>query len=857
MKQIVQFAFTLFLFCIFFGVSAQPEMQRPPMPNQSATSGTIMGMIVDENAKPIEYASIYVRKTTDSTIAQTGITNESGRFLIQDIPFGHYFIEIQYIGYRKHYSKPFEISKAENTFRIPKFTLSNKSTSLQAVEIKAQKDMLQTNLDKTVFNVESSIMADGATAVEVLEEIPSVDVDMEGNVTVRGSENVTILVDGRPTSLTLDQIPASMIESIEVITNPSARLDPDGMAGILNVILKKKRESGFNGLVSLGGGMSLYTMEPEAGHYIVKPYINHYNANVNFNYSYDKINFFINYSYRGHKFRNGGHMLRDSWYGTDTTNLDQTNLGQGSGGGHNVFTGLDWFINKKNTLSFSFGFRYGTHKDTSGLTSQNADMINGELIPSSYYTQFGNGRNKNMNFNAAINYKKTFEMKGRELTSDISYNHNIGDNNNWSLQDYDLPYEYDYYQKTQSKSLNRNANAQVDFVTPIGNGGRIETGYKFSYRFIGQDYSLYKAFNQDPWALDSAQLNNFEYTEYLNALYFIYSNTFWKKLQVQVGLRGEIANTFSNLKSADTLYKKNYYNLFPTVHIKYEINDKHALKLSYSRRIQRPNVWQLNPYRDISDKQNVRCGNPYLDPETANSLELGYQLSIKKSFFSATAFYRHRSHLITRYTTLDTLENGDIYTLTSYQNLNQSHNIGVELFYSQRIWKFWKINASFNFYRNIIESDNLLDENLSRDWEFRFRLNQTFSFDKNWDIQLNFRYSSPSLTTGSMGWGTGGVGQGRRSARYGLDFAIKKGFLKNTLVVSLNIRDLLFMVNQTKVQSYQHNETNGYNSISLRDRNGFRISLNITYKINNYKRRKMEMPADDGGGMEGGGEMED
>lgn len=861
MKQLSRFASCLFFLFAIAYTYAQPEMQRPPMAGQSSSSGTIMGMIVDENAKPIEYASIYVKKTTDSTIAQTGITNESGRFLIQEIPFGEYFIEIQYVGYRKHYSKPFTISKEQSTFRIPKFTLSNKSTSLETVEIKAQKEMLQSNLDKTVFNVESSIMADGATAVEVLEEIPSVDVDVEGNVTVRGSENVTIWVDGRPTNLSLDQIPASMIESIEVITNPSARFDPDGMAGILNVVLKKKKESGFNGMVSLGGGMSLYTLEPTPKHYIVRPYINHYNANVNFNYSYNKINFFINYSYRGHKFKNGGHLDRDSWYGADTTNLNQTNLGQGSGGGHNVFTGLDWFINKKNTLSFSFGFRYGTHKDTSSLSSANADLIEGELFPTTNYAQFGNGKNKNMNFNAAINYKKTFEMKGRELTSDISYNHSFGDNNNWSVQEFDLPYDYDYFQKTKSKSLNRNANAQVDFVTPIGNGGRIETGYKFSYRSIGQDYSLYKAYDADPWALDSTQLNNFEYSEYLNALYFIYSNTFWKKLQIQVGLRGEMANTFSNLKSADTVYKKNYYNLFPTVHIKYDINDKHSIKLSYSRRVQRPNIWQLNPYRDISDKQNVRCGNPYLNPEMANSLELGYQLSIKKTFFSATAFYRHRSHLITRYTTLeqyipqDTTEDSYIYTLTSYQNLNQSHNIGVELFYSQRIWKFWKINASFNFYRNIIESDNMLDENLARNWEFRFRLNQTFSFDKNWDLQLNFRYSSPSLTTGSMGWGTGGVGQGRRSARYTLDLAVKKGFLKNSLVVSLNIRDILFMVNQTRIHSYQYNDYNGYDSYSLRDRNGCRISLNVTYKINNYKRRKMEMPADDGG-MEGG-EMEE
>lgn len=842
-----------FLFVFSMSVFAQPEMQRLQQSN-NATSGTLTGMIVDENAKPVEYATIYVKKSSDSTVAQSGITNESGRFYISDISFGTYFLEIQYVGYRNHYSKPFTISKEQSTFRIPKFVLNNKSTSLQTVEVKAQKEMLQTNLDKTVFNVESSIMADGASAVEVLEEIPSVDVDVEGNVTVRGSENVTILVDGRPTQLTLDQIPASMIESIEVITNPSARYEPDGMAGILNVVLKKKKESGFNGMLSLGGGMSLYTREPYEGHYIVNPYISNYNVNVNFNYSYDKINFFINYGYRGHKHVNGGNMLRDTWFGQDTTELTQSNDGNGKMGGHNVFTGLDWYINKKNTLSFTFGFRYGQNGDTSSLVNDNYTIFGDELLPYQNFRQYGNSKGKNMNFNAAINYKKTFEMKGRELTADVSYNHGLGDNYSWSLQDISFPADSDYYQKTETKNLNRNAVAQVDFVTPVGNGGRIETGYKFSYRFIGQDYSPFFAANDDPWSLDYEQLNNFEYSEYLNALYFIYSNTFWKKLQIQAGLRGELAHTVSDLKSQDEVHKKNYFNLFPTVHVKYMFNEKHALQLSYSRRVQRPSVWQLNPFRNISDRQNVRCGNPDLNPELANSLELAYQLSINKSFFSATAFYRHRKNMITRYTTLEQYDNGETYTLTSYQNLNQSHNIGVELIYTQKIWKFWKINASFNFYRNIIESDNMLDENLARNWEWRFRLNQTFSFDKFWDIQLNFRYNSPSLTAGSMGWGTYGVGQGRRSARYSLDFAIKKGFLKNSLTVSLNVRDLLYMVNQTKIHSYQYNESNGYDSYSLRDRNGFRISLNVTYKINNYKRRVMDMPTDEG---EMGGEMYD
>ena len=243
----IQIVVTLIISFSFFSLFAQPEMQRPQQTDY--TTGTVMGTIVDAHNVPLQYASVNVKRVADSTTAQFGLTDEVGKFLLEGIPFGEYFVEIQYVGYHKSTSPPFEISKNNAVYRIPKYKMTDKLTELGAVVIRAQKDALQTNLDKTVYNVESNINAQGASAVEVLEEIPSVQVDIEGNVSLRGSENVTILVDGRPTNLTLDQIPADMIESVEVITNPSARLEPDGMAGILNVILKKKKESGFNAMV--------------------------------------------------------------------------------------------------------------------------------------------------------------------------------------------------------------------------------------------------------------------------------------------------------------------------------------------------------------------------------------------------------------------------------------------------------------------------------------------------------------------------------------------------------------------------------------------------------------------------------
>ena len=320
---------------------AQPEIQQAQQANR--TSGMVTGSIVDENNTPLQYASVNVKKVSDSTTVQYGVTDNEGKFSLDGIPFGTYFVEIQFIGYQKSVSAPFVISKENAVYKISKYKMTNKNKEIGEVVIKAQKDMLQTNLDKTVFNIESSINATGQTAVEVLEEIPSVSVDVEGNVSLRGSENVTILVDGRSTNLTLDQIPADMIESIEVITNPSARLEPDGMAGILNVILKKKRESGFNGMVTLGASTACIYQNNK--HNI---FLNGYNGNLNFNYHYGKINLFVSYGYRRFAHRNGGSMWRDSWIGEEMNKLTQFNEGGNKDGFHNA--ALPLTISSTNTI---------------------------------------------------------------------------------------------------------------------------------------------------------------------------------------------------------------------------------------------------------------------------------------------------------------------------------------------------------------------------------------------------------------------------------------------------------------------------------------------------------------------------
>ena len=839
--------------------------QRPgggEMPDLGSL-GAVVGTIVDVNKEPVQYATLYVQRATDSATITGGITDENGRVFIIDIPWGTYFVQVNAMGYSKHFTPEFTLSQSSPRYMMRQFVLTQRSQQLQAVEVTTQKEMLQQNLDKKVYNLENSIITEGATAVEALAEIPSVDVDIEGNVSLRGSGNVTILIDGRPTNLTLDQIPSADIESIEVITNPSARLEPDGMGGIINVILKKKKQPGFNAYFTGGLATSIFRN---------KLYLDGGNLSVNLNYSYHKVSMFLNYNFRSGQRRSYGDLERTSWFNTDTTFLSQKNGNNSLFMGNNLRAGLDYSINKQNTLYFAVGYNRFDFKETNYTDATNALKLFGENRPYNVYEQNGSGNRFGNNITGNISYKKTFDKQGMELTSDLFYTDMSGKSDSKHLQQFSIPDTLTYFQRSNTTSNNRTATAQVDFVTPVGNGGRIETGYKFSYRFIGQDYRLDFGTSEENAVESQQQRNDFKFNEYINAAYFIYSNSFWKVLKVQVGVRGEIAHTVSELFPANdppiripNTFTKLGNILYPTAHIRYDINNKHSLQLSFSRRVTRPRFWNLNPFVDVSDKQNLRTGNANLGPEFASNLELGYSAFIKNSSFSATVFYRPRTDLITRYTemhqayilndTIFYMKEDDLfyklaidenymgsdtftYTLTSSQNLNKSQSVGFEIVFGQKLWNFWRINFSGDCYYVKINSDDLIDPNLSDDWAYGFRLNQTFNLPKSWDLQLNFRFRSKSITTGSMGWGGGGVGQGRRNAQYSLNFGVKKSFFKNAMSASLNIRDLIYNP-KTIITSYDYTKkTNGYYSTSTRWRSAFQVNLTFTYRLNNYKQRQ-------------------
>lgn len=782
------------------------------------TSGVILGVVIDEATnKPLDYTTVLVRNISDSSLVNGGITNSEGRYQIVGVPWGTYLVEINYIGYKPVYIQNVEISKENPIKMVGKTKINSSTKTLEEFTVTGQKQMIQTNLDKKVFNVEQDLTSTGGSAVDALGNIPSVQVDIEGNVSIRGSSNITILVDGRPTNMTLEQIPAASIESIEVITNPSARFDPDGMTGIINVVLKKKKEHGFNGMASLNIGTGNLKDQWSFGKY---------NANINLNYRYDKLNITSSIDFRSFSNNFLGTLYRETDNGLGgITILEQITDGSYKGRFNNFKLGADYFFDKYNSVAFNTS--YGSRKRKSDYNTSNNTKNEIDSIMQNF-EQLSNSKSYSNNLEFSTNYKKTFETKGKELSMDMFYSMDFGNDESDLKQLYFIPDTRNpFYQTTDSKDDRNTFSFQTDYVSPIGNGGRLETGIKYTRKGRENDYFLYSGLDENSLMLDYSQLNNFEYTENLFAAYAIYSNTIFEKLKYQFGLRFEGVGVKSNLKSQEEGdNKKKYYNPFPTLHLKYEFNDNHAVQLSYSRRVRRPGMREINPFIDYRDRYNLQQGNPNLDPEFVNSIEASHYIVFNnKTSFNTTLFYRQRNDIITRITTILS----DTTTLTNYKNLNNSNSYGLELVASQTINKWWKMLATGSFYRTIYY-DKTLDTDYDNDYAWNVRLTSQMNINKKFDLQLVFNYRSPNLTVGSTGFMNASVGQGIMKETYSIDFGGKYNIIKDKLTLNLRASDIF---GWWKMDTESGGE--GFYSRTTRERESRTFWIGISYRFNDYK----------------------
>ncbi len=806
-------------FCILllFFVTINPRLvaqQAAGGGSSSQPQGIILGSVTDKKTgHPVEYANVVLYRVKDSALVTGVVTDSKGIFRLEKIQFGNFYVKVNFIGYKVAELGDIQLRPETPIKNLGEILLEVTSTRLEGATITAEREQMEYNLDKKVVNVDKNLSLAGGSAIEVMQTIPSVTVDVEGNVSLRGSSNVTILVDGRPSNFTsLDQLPASMIERVEVVTNPSARYDPDGMSGIINIVLKKKKEPGYNGMISLNAGTG-----------------DKYMGSLNLNYRYNKINVFTNYDLRYFSMKGSSENHRESWFNDTSSFLDQFNTSRNRGKFHNIKAGVDYFINDFNTLSVSGSYHFRAMRSSNVYKNAGLDW---QEVMTNYYERVSDGINSSDGYEAAVNYKKTFEQKGREWTIDASYEkHDNESGQDMRLQYYDMNYVgIDETEYQESSTINDNYELQfrTDYVHPLGKG-RIEAGYKFDYNSNDQDYLISELDAMNNWVVDENTSNQFIYQEQIHAAYAIYSNSI-KKFKYQAGLRLEESFSAGNQVTQNMKFTKARFGWFPTVHLKYEFNDHHDMQLSYSRRVRRPRLWNLNPFTNYSDPMNLSTGNPYLDPEYTNSLELGYDFAREGTNINTSLFYRQTTGIMSRVTTLDSTG----VSHTTWENLNNGTSYGLELVFGQKLFKWWKINASGSFFHQQFEGDQVNEQARSSN-SWTGKVNSAFTPMKGFDIQLSFFYNSPvvSASGASDRFFSGGGGAGKMAENYWADLGMRKDFLKGALSLSLRVQDLF------KTQKYNSwSWGDNYETTTQRYRESRVLFLGLTYKINGGVKNK-------------------
>ena len=799
-------------------------MALPAATGKAAPSGKVFGVLRDEKTnKPVEFAPVAVFSTRDSSVAGGALTDGGGQFRIENIKPGEYYLKVSFIGYREFRSPSFYINFLASERDMAVIKITPAVHVLKDVEVSADKSDYINNIDKKVYNVEKNIVNTGGTATEVLQNIPSVTVDIDGKVSLRGSANVTILVDGKPSGLTgsdrqavLQQIPAFSIDQIEVITNPSAKYDAEGQAGIINIVTKKDKLKGINGNLALGAGTH-----------------DKYNGALGLNNRTSKYNIYTSYNYRHEERYSSGestqHNLAPSSY--TTTSSDGSSRSDFQSGK----LGADLYLNNYNTLGLS-----GTlsrRKESRPESIMYRSLDNEQVLLRSF-TRDNYSMDKNNTVEGAFDYKHSFPGTKKELTMSGNYSTNLRNaeshysNSLFRLNG--IPYQLNATDNHFTTSV-----VQADYTQPVKDKAKFETGAKSTFRTNDNDQNA-QGYNSSSgsYVNDARFSNHFIYHEKVYALYTTYTGRFWK-FDYSAGLRGEEAMTDGESRTGNAgSFTHNYFSLYPSATLKYKLKSFTDIQLSYSRRVNRPNIYVLNPFVDYSDSLNIRKGNPYLQPEYINSFDLSYTNLVGNLSLSASLFYRHSDNIISMYRSF----NGQTGVSTiQFQNFSSSDNIGLEGVARYQAGKIGNIMGSLSAFRNKINAANLETDLQSSSISWNARMFGMIKLFKGTTLQLVGFYLAPIVMPQSTFRGMSGI-----------DAGIKQEIWKGKGSLTLNVTDVF---NQRKF--YITNDTDIYTYEAFRKRESRVANLTFTYRFgttesNLFQRKKgqQQAPQMDGSGME-------
>ncbi|MBI1227289.1 MAG: TonB-dependent receptor [Bacteroidetes bacterium] len=733
-------------------------------------TGIIKGKVIGNDNQPISFANVLLYAVQDSALVKAEYTAEDGSFELQSIGAGKYWLNISFVGLSDYNSQVFELTTGQNLV-IPDIKMSNKGVELAEVTVKSKKPLVEVHPDKTVFNVEGSINATGNNAMELLRKSPGVVVDNNDNIIMSGKGGVRVYIDGKPTQLSANDLAAYLktiqstdIATIEIITNPSARWDAEGNAGIINIRMKKDKRLGGNGNVNLGYAVGRR---------------HNYEGSVSGNYRNKLMNTFGSYSFNDGEWLEIMNFYREQ----NGTSLDQKGQNDNHWRSNNFKLGNDFFINEKNTIGFLVN-GYENKSDDMGHIRTPISAI-GATQPDS--TLFSNtstdGKRSNYNFN--LNYRFD-DAKGKILNIDADYGFFRNENNQVQPNHYYLGdgadgsvllQEHDYH--TVSPTSIDIYTFKIDHERPFLKG-QLGAGIKLSYVKTDNDFNFYNIVEGND-EVDIDRTNFYTYTENVNAAYTTYSRQFGK-WSMQLGLRAEQTNSEGDLTALkpvnDKNVKRDYFNLFPSGGVSYNLSEKHSFGLNFSRRLDRPSYQDLNPFEYRLDELTFQKGNPFLNPQYSNNISLSYTFM---QMVSTSLSFSHTSDLIERL--VDISDVNPTAAFVTWENLAEQNNYSINIGSPVPIAKWWNAYVNLNGYHTDISADfgdgKVVDANVNA---FNGYMQHTFTLPKDFNMEVSGWYNSPSI------WG----GTFKMDPMWAIDAGISKKLLKGKATLKLSVNDIFY-----------------------------------------------------------------
>lgn len=797
------FLISMFFFIMFSAISAASG----PDVSANKGNGLISGLILDSlTHKPVEYANAVLSRSADSVMINGTVADSSGLFRIKSVPKGEYFLTVSFIGYQKKFIHGIHLAENKKEVQMDTVFLEEASTNLKEVNIKAERNLVEYKIDRKIVNASQQLNAQGGTAVDLLRNVSSVTVDAEGNVAIRGSSNFRLLIDGRPATIQgsegLQQIPASSVENIEIITNPSAKYDPDGTAGIINVIMKKIKKKGISGVVNASVGLN----EKYAGDALL-------------NFKLKKAGFFFGAELNDRTYRPYSLYHREYYLQDTTRYVTYETFRKGNPRNYTFRTGLDYDINENSAIGISAD--YNITRYYRGFSNHNVDWLEpGTGI--NYFLATDDLSVYSNYINANLNYQHRFPQKQHTLDAFITVNHVYNkfdeDFSNAVANSSFEPIGNPYLRNVGIENYRHAGQLKVDYVKPFTGDYKLEAGFQVDILSKNVDYrnDVYDSLLRT-WVMDSLMTYKYDYTQNIDAVYLTFSGALFG-FGYQFGLRGEYYQRDLKQQGTGISYPMDMINIFPSFHVQRSLPLEQEIQIGYSRRVNRPDDRSLSPFFFYADQYTVQVGNPGLKPEFIDSYEFNYQKKFTWGSVDAGNYYRQTNDGFYQVIKLGPDQR---LWLTS-ANMSRDYAIGLELSANITVTKWWKLNPGIDV-SNYTQKANVEGQPMSSNNNlFNSTLTNTFTIAENTRMQVSWVYVAPMNLV-----------EGNFIAQNSVNASVRQDFLKKRISLNLSANDIfstqnfVFDMHRPAFRVY-----GGYYPESPT------VTLSLSYKFNEFRGRK-------------------